>query len=220
MCKTFPERVKTRILPLSESGNIRLAIEEWQFTDRVHDNGHAVENCDFCGHESIRYQFEIENTHNGNRIWVGSSCILRFEIPVLYQGKRLDTTAAKKRMENLAFEVRRQSCISALEKLAHNESSDALHNALVQYKRRRTLTPRQTALIFWRLNVNQIDHCPSFFTVDLRKNRYKDDLKEMPRWKVHQIWPALSSSQRKIAQRLGHTPPPTKKNTSVVSKQI
>ena len=207
MCNQYPQRVKERIIPLSVSSDIRQAINEWRFTDRVHDNGYAEEVCEFCGQESIRYQYEIENTNNLNRIWVGSSCILKFDVPVIFNGRRLDPTAAKTRLDNLAYEMRRQACITALEQLAASEASPALGSALKQYKQRRTLTPKQIALILWRLQHNKIDHHSSFFTVDLTKQRYKDDLKAMATWKVHQIWPALTSSQRKIAERLGHPPP-------------
>jgi hypothetical protein len=69
------------------------------------------------------------------------------------------------------------------------------------------LTPKFAFVVFWRLKENKIDHHPSFFKISLRRDKYKRDLAQMPLKRVHMIWPALTSSQRKIAIKSGHTAP-------------
>ncbi|WP_305803000.1 hypothetical protein, partial [Thiolapillus sp.] len=42
----------------------------------------------------------------------------------------------------------------------------------------------------------------------LKRDKYKNDLREMEPHRVHLIWPALTSSQRKLALSMGHSAPP------------
>jgi hypothetical protein len=79
---------------------------------------------------------------------------------------------------------------------------------LEYYKRHGTLTPKYANVVFWRLKTNGIDHQPSFFKVELKRQQHIDDLQSMPTGRVHRFWAALSPAQRKKAIALGHTPPP------------
>ena len=100
-----------------------------------------------------------------------------------------------------------ESCIHALEKLAFAEKNVILANALEYYKRNKYLSPKFAFVVLWRLQKNNIQHSPSFFKINLKRDQYKLDLQKMELGRVHTIWPALSSSQRQIAVRLGHLPP-------------
>ncbi|MDN4592140.1 hypothetical protein DBA29_27035 [Xenophilus aerolatus] len=99
------------------------------------------------------------------------------------------------------------ACIKALEKLATSESNDILANALAYYRKNKFLTPKYAFVVLWRLGRHRIDHSPSFFKVNLSKQKFKDDLRAMELSKVHVLWPALTSSQRESATQMGHTAP-------------
>ena len=62
---------------------------QWVATGLNEDLGQGCEDCELCelcDKESIRYKFEIRNTINDNRLWVGSSCITHFaEAGLSYQ---------------------------------------------------------------------------------------------------------------------------------------
>lgn len=132
---------------------------------------------------------------------------MQFDVAIYESGQRLSPEEAKKRLAKLTEQMRLESCISALEKLETAERSDILKNALIYYRKNKKLTPRQAFVVFWRLRHNRIDHSPSFFNITLRKKRYIADLEQMDTSKVHFFWSALTSSQRKQAIELGHTPP-------------
>ena len=207
---TYPQRVADNILPLSVAGKLPDAFKEWLFTERTEDHGQPTEDCELCNHEQLRYQFEIENRNNSNKLWVGSSCILKFNVAVFDEGKLLNKAGAEKKLKALMNQMRLDSCIKALKKLAASENNDILNNALNYYLKNKYLTPKFAFVVFWRLTANNIDHHPSFFKVSLKKDSFKYDLKDMPIDRVHLIWPALSSSQKKMAIKYGHHAP---KNT-------
>lgn len=206
---TYPQRVKDNILPLSIAATLPEAFEEWSFTERTIDHGKPIESCELCEHEELRYHFEIENALTHKTLWVGSKCILKFDLSVFEAGRRLSPDDAKKKLDRLVQQMRLESCIRALEQLAETENNDILKSALAFYKKNKYLTPKYAFVVLWRLQSNDIDHSPSFFKVSLKKERYQRDLKVMPLSRVHVIWPALSSSQREKALAMGHTAPST-----------
>ncbi len=64
------------------------------------------------------------------------------------------------------------SCIRALEQLAAKENNPILSGALDYYRRNKKLTPKYAAVVFWKLQVFRIDHHPSFFQIELRRDRH------------------------------------------------
>jgi hypothetical protein len=205
--QTYSQRVREAILPLSIGDTLPKAFEEWYFTGRTEDHGEPSEQCELCGQEGLRYHFEIENKFTNQVLQVGSHCILQFDVAVYEGARRLSITEAKKRLDKLTQQMRLESCIRALEKLARAEESSILDNALSYYRANKKLTPKQAFVVFWRLRRNGIDHAPSFFNITLRKKRYVVDLREMETSRVHFFWKALTPSQRKQAIDLGHLPP-------------
>lgn len=205
--RSYPQRVRDNILPLSVGATLPEAFEEWSFTMETIDHGLPSEICQLCEHEELRYHFKIKNALTNNVLWVGSQCILKFNISVFEQGCRLSTSDAKKKLERLMQQMRLQSCINSLEQLAKTENNDILSNALTFYKKNKYLTPKFAFVVLWRLQENKIDHSPSFFKINLQKDKYKQNLREMPLRNVHVIWPALSSTQRQKAIAMGHHAP-------------
>lgn len=204
---TYPQRVCNNILPLSVGRTLPEAFEEWSFTEQTEDHGQPIETCYLCEQESLRYHFEIRNSLTMKTLWVGSSCILKFGVSVFEGDRRLSEDDTKKKLERLMQQMRLDSCMNALEDLAQAENNDILTNALNFYKKNKYLSPKFAFVVFWRLRSNGIDHSPSFFKINLRRSKYQQDLQSMETGRVHTIWPALSSSQRDIAIRLGHRSP-------------
>lgn len=206
----YSQRVRESILPLSVGDTLPKAFEEWSVTDDVIDHETPRETCELCGQESLRYQFEIRNSLNGNTMWIGSQCILRFGVSVFESGRVLAHDEAKKKLHRIMDQMRQDSCIRALENLAASEESDILSNALDYFKKNKYLSPKQAFVVLWRLKRHNIDHNPTFFKIDLKHDRFKAQLREMDESRVHVLWPALSASQREMAKRFGHRPPPAR----------
>lgn len=205
----YTQRVRESILPLSIADTLPKAFDEWQFTGETQDHEEPIETCELCGQEGLRYHFEIENKYNSNTLQVGSQCILQFDVAVYEGSRRLTSAEAKKKLDKLTQQMRLESCLRALRKLAQADGSDILRNALDYYRTNKKLTPKQAFVVFWQLRRHAIDHSPSFFNVTLKKKRYMTDLEQMQTSRVHFFWSALSPSQKKQAVAMGHSPPPS-----------
>ncbi len=125
--RNYPQRVRDNILPLSVGATLPEAFEEWSFTDRTVDHEDAIETCQLCDQEELRYHFEIKNALTHKSLWVGSQCILKFNLSVFEQGQLLLPTESKKKLNRLMQQMRLQSCINALQKLADSEKNEILH---------------------------------------------------------------------------------------------
>lgn len=204
--RNYPQRVRDNILPLSVAGNLPKAFEEWSFTENTFDHEEAVETCQLCEHEEIRYHFEIRNALTNKTLWVGSQCILKFDLSVFENENRLTSSQAKKKLERLTQQMRLESCLKALKKLVGTEDNKILSSALDFYERNKYLTPKLAFVVLWRLQHHKIDHSSSFFKINLKKTKYKEALREMRLSHVHLIWPALTSAQKKQAVAMGHKP--------------
>ncbi len=202
--QSYPQRVRENILPLSVGSTLPEAFEEWSFTERTHDHEEPIETCRLCDQEQLRYHFEIRNALTHKTLWVGSQCILKFNLSVFEDGRRLSPADTKKKLDRLMQQMRLQSCIKALEELAKKEDNKILLSALGYYRKNKYLTPKFAFVVLWRLQTNKVDHSPSFFKINLQKNKYQQDLAKMPLSQVHVIWPALSTTQRTKAQSFGH----------------
>jgi hypothetical protein len=205
--RSYPQRVRENILPLSVASTLPEAFEEWSFTETIEDHEEPIEKCQLCEKEQLRYHFEIRNAITNNALWVGSQCILKFGLSVFEDGIKLTQKQAQNKLDRLVQKMRLDSCIKALKRLASAEDNEILDNALAYYEENKFLTPKQAFVVLWRLQQNKIDHSPSFFKVSLKKQKYRDDLEDMSTNRVHVIWPSLTSSQRRMAMELGHAAP-------------
>lgn len=203
----YTHRVRESVLPFSIRDTLPDAFNEWSFTNQTHDHEAPIETCQLCGQQDLRYHFEIANQYTHARLWVGSHCILQFDVAVLEFGRRLPPSEAKRHLTKLTQQMQLNSCLRALETLAATEDSPILSGALDYYRRKKKLTPKYAAVVFWKLQDFGIDHHPSFFKVEMRRDKHVHDLQQLPTPCVHRFWKALTSSQRKKAQALGHRPP-------------
>lgn len=203
----YSQRVRDSILPLSVADTLPAAFTEWSFTENTVDHETPIETCELCGQQDLRYHFEIANQYTEAALWVGSHCILHFDVAVLEKGRRLSPEEAKRHLAKLTQRMQLDSCIRALEQLAVKEINPILSGALAYYRRNKKLTPKYAAVVFWKLQTFRIDHHPSFFQVQLRRAQHIEDLRQMPTRRVHRFWRALTAAQRCKAVELGHAPP-------------
>lgn len=203
----YTQRVRDSILPLSVAGTLPTAFDEWSFTDNTVDHEQPIETCELCGQQDLRYHFEIANHYTDATLWVGSHCILQFDVAVMEKGRRLSPTEAKRHLTKLTQQMQLESCIRTLEQLAAKESNPILSGALDYYRKNKKLTPKYAAVVFWKLQAFNVDHHPSFFQIELRRAQHVDDLRQMQTARVHRFWSALTTAQRRKAVELGHTPP-------------
>jgi hypothetical protein len=203
----YTQRVCDSILPLSVGSSLPAAFSEWRFTENTVDHGEPVETCELCGQEDLRYHFEISNELTRKTLWVGSHCILKFDVAVMEGARRLSPQEAKKHLQKLTEKMQLDACISALTTLAEAEKSAILAGALEYYRKNKKLTPKYAFVVFWKLREHDIDYHHSFFSIELKRQKHIEDLRNMPTARVHEFWSVLTPAQRKRAMDLGHKSP-------------
>ncbi|MGA8150894.1 MAG: hypothetical protein WB952_08090 [Terriglobales bacterium] len=65
-----------------------------------------------------------------------------------------------------------------------------------QWRRHGTVSPKQMALIAWRLDVHGIDHEPTDFRVRTDRESDSAAIAEMPDWKLEQLLIYLTDEQK------------------------
>lgn len=82
-----------------------------------------------------------------------------------------------------------------LERLAAADQDFDFANLPRQWNRHGCLSPKQMALVAWRLREHGIDHEPSAFRVSTERPEDKAAIAEMEPWKLERLLPYLTEQQ-------------------------
>ncbi|WFR97773.1 hypothetical protein [Rhizobium tumorigenes] len=137
-------RVGDSILPLSVDGTLPTAFGEWSFTENT---VHHEQSTKLCGQQDLGHNYEIANQYTEATLWVGSHCLLQFDVAVLEKGRRLSPAEAKRHLTKLTQQMQLASCIRTLEQLAAKESNPILSGAL-DYRRKNKSSPQNMPPLF------------------------------------------------------------------------
>lgn len=198
------KNVKENLLPLSkEKIDVKKSLQEWFYYDNFHDLEDAIEDCELCGYEGIRYQFEIENKETKNTLLVGSECVKRFQISgVDSDGNVLDQEDTRKKIDKdrrtLVFEARTKRVIRNLVELSQKDNDfDDIDSSIEYLQERGAFSPKHLLFLLWRLEKNNIKINKKDYKMTIKRNREKDQLLyEMKDWQIKKIWAVMSPSQK------------------------
>jgi len=196
------ERVAQTLAPLSvEQDDVREMLREWYYTGNAFDLKEPVENCELCGHPEIRYQFEIANENTGSELLVGSECIKKFRISAIDDsGMRLGGEESRQKVDRdrskLITDAKHKRVIDVLVALSMHEEDFEIESFINYYRDREAFTPNQLKVVIWILNKHGIEFRNSDFKMVMRRDREKDQLRNMEGWQVKQLWSCMSPSQQ------------------------
>ena len=199
----WAQRSAANLLPLSvEKSRLPVALHEWLYAGQMYDMGAPQEQCELCEHPDIRYQFKIINRHNGNEMLVGSECINKFGILATDAlGNILNRDESRRRVNRdrrfLVNEAKKQNLINTLVALSAVEEQFDIDSFISYVVDRDAFTPGQLGLLFWRLDQHGIEYTPTDFKLTIKRDREKEQLRRMEKWKLRKLWPAMSAHQRK-----------------------
>ena len=197
----WSETSVNNLLPLSRSSVFVEALREWFYTGRNEDYEKPIEACQLCEHEDLRYHFHIKNQHTGGELWVGSRCILRFEIPAIdREGRFLDAMESKKKVlsdqRKLVRSAERKAVRRLLVELRQADQEFRISSFIDYYDTRGAFTPKQLSLIIWRLRENDVHGKGFGLKMTIRRDHEKDQLLAMKEWQIQQLWPYMSKHQQ------------------------
>lgn len=197
------------MLPLSvEKISLANAVKEWLYSGDMYDLEAPVERCELCEHPDIRYQFRIINRLNGNELLVGSECINKFEISATDDhGNILGRNESRRKVSRdrrfLVNEARKRRLVNALVELSTRDKTLDIDSFVSYVLDRDAFTPNQLAFLLWQFDKHRIAYSPTDFKITIRRDREKDQLRQMDSWKLKRLWASMSMSQR--AWVLEHT---------------
>lgn len=207
--ESWLERVKKSTFPLSiEKDDIRKALAEWFYTNETYDLEFPSEDCQLCGHPNIRYQFTIRNRFTKKELLIGSECITRFDIPAVDEsGTALSSKETKKVVSQdrrkLITDAKERRMIQTLVELKKKEEDFDVDSFITYFKERGAFTPKQLALLFWKLDVNDIPRHVIDFKLTIKRKREKEQLLGLKDFQIKTILPCLSPSQKKFLSENG-----------------
>jgi hypothetical protein len=210
---SWAARAAKNLLPLSlEQNKLAQALREWRYTGNYHDLETPSADCELCGHQDIRYEFEIQNLHTGKSLLIGSECINRFGIAATdEEGRTLDAAGTRKKVSRdrrkLVEDARRRSVMNALVALAYVDKEFSIQSFIDYLQERDAFTPKQLVTLLWRLSKFRIRHNPKDFRLTIRRNREKAQLRNLKDWELERITPCLTDAQTAYLERVKSQPP-------------
>lgn len=204
------KKSEQNLVPLSISNDFSDALKEWFFTGDVEDHFGELVECEMCEHPELRYHFEIKNRLKDNVLWVGSSCIERFEEIEVFDknGIRLITEESrkkelkrqlKKKLEELMFQPLRDLW-KAYPK--GSEHRDQILRAVEHYKKQSGFIPRDLLLLFSRLDKKNIAYESKRYKLSLRSDYNKTFVNVLTKEELKKLQPCFSLEQLKKNQKL------------------
>ncbi|MFA6137419.1 MAG: hypothetical protein WC667_04960 [Sulfurimonas sp.] len=173
----------------------------WDGTYIDHKEPQAI--CELCGQSGLRYHFPIINSVDDSVKYIGSECILKFDVSAKAKdGRLLNRNEIRDKINNTRNEISKQNkvnhVLTVLRKLVAEEDDlkEMFKNFISYYMDNGYFTPKQLATLQWKLSTHKVDHNKSHFALSIKKNIYKDQLREMERWKINKLMPYMSNSQK------------------------
>lgn len=215
---TYASRVLRKLGPYSVSQVYPQLLREWYATGSMEDIEEAVEECDVCGHEHIRYLFQIKNQRNDNiRDKSGSKCILKFKEIGVQVGDRIvyEPAEKKKALDEFVKQYRarvrkefaRQVGVGLQGKDAVAAPITIMRDICVRIyqcpEENALLTPKQFAMFVWAANIAGVSVrlAPFQGLMNLRKGKSKGQLADLHPRQIESIKGALTPTQLSILER-------------------
>ncbi|EOC1805615.1 hypothetical protein ACI1G1_003401 [Vibrio cholerae] len=196
------------LMPLSLSDTFTFACKEWRFTGEVIDHLTATEQCELCEHDELRYHYLIENNHNANKLWVGSSCILRFGEIVVLDENNQEIRVKEDREKALEKALKAKQIDMTLEPLRKLWRVATQHRGWVlsmanEIKDGKALPPENLKSLFQLMHTHAISFKAEDYSVNLRQEFFQFQLLYMERDMQKLIWLCMSKQQKdKFRDRL------------------
>ncbi|MBN1991759.1 MAG: hypothetical protein JW953_03580 [Anaerolineae bacterium] len=186
-----------------EQTDFHAAVNEWEWAGvmLVHCPDFA-RLCQLCENKGLVYHYQIVNRETENTLWVGSSCIMRFDIAVYGDaGEILAGAAKKKRLDDKIREVQMQRALAALRNLwqVDRQNRDLIEMYIRDFEQQKgRLLPKALVFLFRRMYDEGITFEPNLYKLKLRSIWQKEQLLRLPETDREIIWECLSEKQKEI----------------------
>lgn len=196
------ENSKNSIIPLSNSTEFKEALKEWKFSGEFTDCENVAETCELCKHPELRYRYEIINVNNSFKLWIGSSCILRFSEIGIYDStgnQLIDKKDRKKYLEELLKKNKMDKIFIPLRQLwrIDKEYREFIKTAEYYYEKSSGFDSLHLSTIFTRMKFFNIAYNPKIFPISFRYENNKKRFFELDKNQLELIKESLSKEQKR-----------------------
>ena len=182
--------------------------EAWKHTGQicVHDDQQAV--CELCGYPRLRFQFLVAQRETGEAMWVGSECVLNFDLPEaavqarLRQARQDFTDAAQAELD----EIRYSAMLAELQPIyrqAGRAEQRRIRWMVGKLQQRGGFSPGDLGWLYLASLAAGAPLEIEFFPVVLRSKQDRLELKRLSVGALRWLAPGLNERQRGLCEKLG-----------------
>lgn len=163
-----------------EKTDIRRALDEWFWNGSSSDLIYGLGKCELCGQGKLRFEFELENALNENKIMVGSECIRRFSLPAVIDGvihtAEQTSDRIKVAMKDMAWEYRKSVVWKSLKQLKRKVKDFPVFDFKDTFEKRGFFSPSETLALLKEFRKYGIAYDAESFKLNIHTRMMKDDL--------------------------------------------
>jgi hypothetical protein len=202
MNTNWTKKITAQILAVSqETDDAAKAFTEWQFSGSITDHGKPVARCGLCGHAGLRYHFMIANRHTGEALWVGSQCILNFDISIPQTSGRKLLSPKEKQIELKGYvdNTKITKLLIPLQQLYQQVGKAdrrKVHWAVGKFQRRGAFSPKDLAWLFQAMRLVGINYQAGDYSLTLRAKQDRLEYTQLSLTARAMIEPCLTDKQR------------------------
>ena len=202
---SWEERLQQRFEGYQKEGTE--FFRQWAYTGSFRDYGQPSAVCEMCGTPGLRYHYLVAHRTTGEAIWVGSQCVLNFELGEETQKHRLKAQRdAQQALHEQIHQDRVQSLIEQLQaayQKAGQSEQRKIRWMVGKYQRRGAFSPSDAAWLLQVMLVCGVQPEVENFPISLRTKREKAELRGLSVTEKKLVTACLTDEQKQLCTQLG-----------------
>ena len=177
---------------------------QWTHTGQFRDYGSPQAVCQLCGNTGLRYHFLIAHKETGEALWVGSQCVLNFDL----SAEAVEQQKAKAKQQALV-ETQYQQLMAILQEvqqvyiLLKQGDQRKIRWIVGKFQQRGSFSPADLAWLFQGMAMCGCVPDFSLYSLALSAKRDRSEILQLGISGLRLIAPSLTDEQRKKCREWG-----------------
>ena len=180
----------------------------WKYTGQVRVSEDLDAACELCGYPRLRYRFLVAHHVTGEAMWVGSECLLNFDLPeaaVLARQRQ----ARKEKADAARVEVDEASFGAMLARLhpiyqkANRSEQRRIRWVVGKCQQRGGFSPADLGWLYLASVAAGVRLEIDLFPIVLKSRLDRLEIRQLPIGALRWIAPGLTEAQRDLCEKLG-----------------
>ena len=205
---SWKQRLAARYPDFNTSDDERVFFSQWTHTGKFRDHGKPVAVCDLCGNTGLRYHFLVANRQTGEAIWVGSQCVLNFDLSeravISRQRKSRQEKEESANMEEpQAHLTEMLAQLQGIYQLASVSEQRQIRWMVGKFQRRGGFSPADLGWLYTAMLASGIRLDAHLFPMILKTKKDRGELRKLSASALAWLEPALTDKQREKLGEMG-----------------